>query len=129
MSGGGTMNISYDLVTINQGGYLNGATGVFVAPLSGIYFFSYSDTTLATSLYTAVKIYKNGDVVSAGYVDSGDRPWLVGPIVAKATLILQPGDQVWVKQFGIGTTLNTPPNWRSNNTLTFTGFLLNPNKN
>ena len=121
-------SVSYDLVTINQGCNLNGATGVFTAPIKGLYFFSYSDTTLATSLYTAVKLYKNGDVVAAGYVDSGVRPWIVGPIFAKATLMLLPGDQVSVRQFGTGANPSAAPGWRSNNTITFTGFLLNPKK-
>ena len=120
-------SVSYDLVTINQGGGLNGATGVFVAPIKGVYYFSYIDTTLATSVYTAVKILKNGDVVATGYVHSGDRPWIVQPIFTKVTLMLKPGDQVSVQEFGIvgSNSANNQPIVRDKTTLAFTGFLLN----
>ena len=121
-------SVSYDLVTINQGDGLNGSSGVFVAPISGVYHFSYMDTTLASSVYTAVKMFKNSEVVAAGYVESSIRPWIVAPIFATATLRLEPGDQVSVRQFGqSGNSGIVPPannGIRMGKTLTFSGFLI-----
>lgn len=117
--------VTYDLVTLNQGGGLNAATGAFVAPVSGIYFFSYVDTTLATSIFTAVKIYKNNVVVAAAYTHSYDKPWIVQGLSVKATLSLDPGDEVTVREYVDGKNPPSKPPGRLNTTLVFTGFLVN----
>lgn len=119
------MSVTYDYVTLNQGGGLNAATGAFVAPVSGIYFFSYVDTTLATSIFTAIKMYKNKVLVAAAYTHSYDKPWIVQRLGVKASLLLDPGDEVTVRQFVEGTNPSSKPSYRLNTTTVFTGFLLN----
>lgn len=120
------MKVTFDLVTINQGENFNGPSGIFVAPTKGYYFFSYRDTTLKTSRYTVAKMFKNGDIVAAGHIHSGDgTTWMVSTISTTAVLLLLPGDQVYVEQSGISTGDASITEGRSNVTVVFTGFLLN----
>lgn len=101
--------------------------GVFVAPVKGYYFFSYRDTTLKSSRYTVAQMFKNKEVVAIAHAHSGDNkePWLVTPFSLKATLLMMPGDEVYVEEWCIGTNVASTTEERSPLTIVFTGYLLN----
>jgi hypothetical protein len=56
----GAQRIVFDDVHYNKGGGYSGTTGIFTAPLSGYYKFSYHDLTQQTTATTYVQAYING---------------------------------------------------------------------
>jgi len=57
----GAQRIVFDEVHYNKGGGYSGTTGIFTAPLSGYYKFSYHDLTQQNTNTTYVYPYINGD--------------------------------------------------------------------
>jgi len=57
----GAQRIVFDEVHYNKGGGYSGTTGIFTAPLSGYYKFSYHDLTQQTTATTYVTGYINGN--------------------------------------------------------------------
>ncbi|WAR31322.1 CAPR2-like protein [Mya arenaria] len=82
-----------NVVTDVGGGYIPG-TGVFTAPVNGLYVFSASVTVhLSTSKTSAyIKIRKNGSYIVFLYVSDGDGNYETG--VGTVILSLQIGDTV-----------------------------------
>ena len=56
--------IPYDLERLNVGGALNGKTGVFTAPVAGVYQFEFSGCKDGSGDYLEVKLFVNGNDIS-----------------------------------------------------------------
>ncbi|XP_059825165.1 complement C1q tumor necrosis factor-related protein 3-like [Hypanus sabinus] len=109
-----TNPIIYDIVNVNNGKGYNHTTGKFIAPMCGLYFFSYSSLpTRGTT--TDIQLMKNNNAVSVIHsVLPKDSSQLT---MRNKILELHKGDEVWVK-LTIGTL------WSKIGSLSFQGFLL-----
>ena len=61
-SGQSTGTVEFDTVMLNQGSHYDNSTGIFTAPIAGLYNFSFnvlSDNNGSDS-YFATSLYKNG---------------------------------------------------------------------
>lgn len=70
-SGQATGTVVFDTVMLNQGSHYNNSTGIFTAPIAGLYSFSFnvlSDNNGSDS-YFATSLYKNG----SGYAKVQNR--------------------------------------------------------
>uniref|UniRef100_A0A3P8N611 C1q domain-containing protein n=1 Tax=Astatotilapia calliptera TaxID=8154 RepID=A0A3P8N611_ASTCA len=111
--------IIYERVFVNTGNAYNELTGIFTAPVSGVYFFTYfchSGGVRKTSLH----LYKNNEVIlhihdhqSADTADNGGNA---------VFLQLQQGDRVYVR-----LKANTHV-YRSSTLTNFSGFLVKKKK-
>lgn len=93
-SAGTTLVFSYALTNIG-GGY-NAVTGVFTAPLGGVYVFIYKITERQNSVGPTIYFVKNG-------ANQGSNVGNEGPTnsfrSSSSSIVLEliPGDRVWVK--------------------------------
>lgn len=87
--------IVFDATKLNIGGSYNNQTGVFVAPVSGLYLFSISVTTYvdkSSEIHAVIK--KNGIEVGAAYANGMAGYQEQGSV--SVPLVLNTGDQVHV---------------------------------
>jgi len=87
--------IPFDVERLNVGGAMNLATGVFTAPVDGIYHFEFSAMKSydGGALDTYVTLQVNGGGVSLAYASAEIAPYL--PLSGiSASLRLKTGDQV-----------------------------------
>ncbi|XP_036451776.1 collagen alpha-2(VIII) chain-like [Colossoma macropomum] len=96
----------------------NTVTGVFTAPLRGVYYFRFNILGYSRSHRLAVCLYKNHQKILD--VTEYPRGWYKYA-VGGATLLLRRGDHVYV-----ALRRNSQIHDNSNNHCTFTGFLLFP---
>nr|XP_033505964.1 cerebellin-4-like [Epinephelus lanceolatus] len=109
--------VTYKNVFANTGSY-NPATGIFTAPVRGIYYFSFSGHHQSTRTM-ALQLMKNGvHMVSVWNHAAGNRHETV---TNGMTLQLEVGDQVYMR-----LQENTWIYDKSNNHSTFNGHLLFP---
>ena len=102
-------------------------TGIFTAPVTGIYFFSFTGHAefpkSSSKVHLAVILYLNGGRIGTGWVEESNNvanQW--SPLTIQSTLSLKKGDQVWAQITWIATgtyLLDT-----SNHYTHFTGFML-----
>ncbi|XP_029809768.1 complement C1q tumor necrosis factor-related protein 6 [Suricata suricatta] len=85
----------FDTVFVNPDGHFNLATGHFVAPLSGLYFFSLNVHSWNFK-ETYVHIMHNEQAAVILYAQPSDRSIMQSQSVM---LALGPGDRVWVRLF------------------------------
>ncbi|XP_063413026.1 complement C1q subcomponent subunit C-like [Mytilus trossulus] len=71
----------FDKVYLNEGGGYNAHTGLFTAPVNGIYYFAV--TFMAQSGNTHLLLLKNNHEIARGY---GDSTYDIGSIVSSAYL-------------------------------------------
>ncbi|XP_062895003.1 complement C1q tumor necrosis factor-related protein 3-like [Mobula hypostoma] len=111
----GPTKLIYDQVEINKGQAYDASSGNFTAPMSGIFYFSYSLLGQTNSLDTLVQLMKNG--VAQSYIHSllnSDQ----GQTASMSIILpLVRGDVVWVK-------LPKGITWSEWSSLNFQGFLL-----
>ncbi|XP_040002939.1 complement C1q-like protein 2 [Xiphias gladius] len=116
--------IPYDVITLNQGSGYNPTLGIFTAPLSGLYSFSfsvYSKVGVAGErMYYKVQLMRNGEVVASTWEDN--REDSEDSSSQTVLLSLQQGGQVYV-ELVIGRQLCG--NVKGLNT--FSGSLIYPN--
>ncbi|XP_052078779.1 heavy metal-binding protein HIP-like [Mytilus californianus] len=104
----------FDKVYLNEGGGYNAHTGLFTAPVNGMYYFAVS--FLAVRGTTHLMLLKNNHEVSRGYGNSHDE---TGSIVS--TVLLKRGDIVRIAEMtGRGRDRTRGDGWSS-----FTGFKFN----
>ena len=106
---------------------MNLTSGIFTAPLTGIYFFSFSGHALfpnSTFVHLGVCLYFNGDYIGESHVDepntvTGQRSTLS----LQSTLKLKSDDQVWVQINYIKPEV-VLDDYANNHFTHFTGFML-----
>ncbi|XP_072911809.1 complement C1q tumor necrosis factor-related protein 3-like [Hemitrygon akajei] len=111
----GPTKLIYNQVDINNGQAYNASSGNFIAPMNGIFYFSYSLLGQTNSLDTLVQLMKNG--VAQSYIHSLLHSDQAQTASMSIILPLVRGDIVWVKLLQ-GST------WSERNSLNFQGFLL-----
>lgn len=89
------MTIKYDQVMLNDGNGYNKFTGVFTAPMAGVYLFSFY---LDSYLRTALRLVLDGNTISDAVADS-ETP--NQEIMGGNTVIInvQFGQSVWVEEY------------------------------
>lgn len=87
------MPIKFDRTLYNGQNAYSPATGMFNAPVSGVYYFAYHVHVKGTSLWVA--LYKNN--VPATYTYDEYKKGYMDQASGSAVLELKEGDQVWVQ--------------------------------
>ncbi|XP_036450943.1 complement C1q-like protein 2 [Colossoma macropomum] len=101
----------------NIGNAYSPITGVFTAPLRGVYYFRFN-VLGSNSYWMTIDLYKNQErIITAAEYPGGQHEYSVGG----ATLLLQKGDLVYLKLRATCQIYDS-----ADNLTTFTGFLLFP---
>ncbi|KAE8300750.1 Adiponectin 30 kDa adipocyte complement-related protein [Larimichthys crocea] len=91
--------IPYDVITLNHGNGYNPALGIFTAPSSGLYSFSFTVYSRlgkeGERMYYKVQLMNNGEVVASTWEDN--REDSEDSSFQTVLLPLQQGDQVYVE--------------------------------
>uniref|UniRef100_A0A673ICG7 Cerebellin 7 n=1 Tax=Sinocyclocheilus rhinocerous TaxID=307959 RepID=A0A673ICG7_9TELE len=111
----------YQKVFLNAGSCYNTGTGIFTAPVKGVYFFSLSGHN-KTSKPMALRLFKNGEPMTGVYnhplTDAGIR---YESLSTSITLMLEKGDQVFVHLLANAWVFDN-----NDNLTLFTGHLVFP---
>lgn len=110
-------NLTYNATNINNGSYINLGTGLFTAPVAGLYHFNYYGfVEQGVTGNTTIVFQKNGaQVPSRAYNDFNDSSY--GPVINISTVIsLAVNDNVRVLITGAGM--------HGNDNSFFSGFLI-----
>ncbi|XP_013125584.1 complement C1q-like protein 2 [Oreochromis niloticus] len=111
------ITLLYRNVYFNSGSY-NPATGIFTAPVRGVYYFSFSGHNMS-SRPMGLRLMKNGEQMVTVYNHPAEQRYDTG--TNGMTLQLAAGDQVYMRL--------RPDTWihdNNNNHSTFIGYLLFP---
>ncbi|XP_067093741.1 complement C1q-like protein 2 [Osmerus mordax] len=119
----GTFNtetpLVYSKVITNIGNAYSPVTGVFTAPVRGVYYFRFTAADLRSSGSIGIQMYKNDLQIMVNRIYNTDGQW---KFVANAvTLELEQGDMIMMRLpsgYGLFDTID--------NFNTFSGFLLFP---
>ena len=126
--------VTYDQVTLNDGGGFDESSGIFTAPVEGVYYFSYSTTKRLGHTLASASIIRNADHFnpkSNAYMYFS----LTGgsaPINVQAVITLKPGDTVIIMRSLTGQPRlpsTSAENTAMEKSTYFTGFLIHPNVN
>uniref|UniRef100_A0A4W4DYD6 C1q domain-containing protein n=1 Tax=Electrophorus electricus TaxID=8005 RepID=A0A4W4DYD6_ELEEL len=112
-------NLVYTKVFTNVGNAYNSATGVFTAPVKGVYYFRFTALSYLNSIAMAINFHKNHEILMhvGAFNTDGHHEYVCNGI----TLLLEVGDVVFT---------SLPKNYKlmddANKSTTFSGFLLYP---
>ena len=119
--------IPFDLAVVNEANAMNLASGIFMAPVTGIYYFSFTGVAefpaSSSRLYLIVGLYLNGDNIGRGDAQEANTVSdQYGQLTAQLTLNLKKGDQIWLQITDISSGVNLyDDNYHYTH---FTGFML-----
>ncbi|XP_076847130.1 uncharacterized protein LOC143492630 [Brachyhypopomus gauderio] len=110
-------NVVYSVVITNVGGAYSPNTGMFTAPVRGVYYFRFTSCSGNSGYNSGVFLYKNQDKLLNLYEYNSDG--YVRYITGGLTLQLEPGDLVHIR-LPQGYMLYETDTYRN----TFSGFLI-----
>ena len=122
--------IPFHYAIVNAGDAMDLTTGKFTAPVTGIYFFSFTgmaDFPQSSSLLRlGIGFFLNANQVGRSFVDEANSVnRQKSQLTLQSTLYLKKGDQIWVQIIIIGSGVSLYDNeWHYTH---FTGFLLDEN--
>jgi hypothetical protein len=93
--------ITFGVERINTGGAMNAGSGIFTAPVTGTYFFSFSGIArmragLFVDGYFHVSLRMNGAEISMSEADL-TQGLSTDSFSLQSTLYLQVGDKIWIQ--------------------------------
>ncbi|XP_046899976.1 complement C1q tumor necrosis factor-related protein 3-like [Hypomesus transpacificus] len=112
------ITLVYSRVLVNAGNAYNPATGIFTAPVKGVYYFSFSGYHYSTKPM-GLRLMKNGQQMLRLYNHPPGSRYVTA--TNGMNLQLKKGDQVYLR-LGAGTWTYTDSNYQN----TFIGHLLFP---
>ncbi|XP_072541551.1 complement C1q tumor necrosis factor-related protein 3-like [Salminus brasiliensis] len=110
------VTLKFQKVFVNSGNAYNPSTGIFTAPVKGVYYFGFSAFANAKNSM-GVHLRKNGQQIVSTYDYNSNHKDVNG--ANRAILLLEKGDQVYI---GLWTGLKIFDSY--NSVSTFSGFLL-----
>ena len=108
------LSIPYDIERLNIGGSMNLASGVFTAPASGRYYFSFASQSYTFNSLSFVHLRVNGVVIGESYT-----PTNYYNMPLSASVNLKKGDQV-----GLFSACQVYADFSTNHYTQFSGMLL-----
>ena len=118
--------VNYEMTSVNIGNGLNQTTGVFTAPVTGIYVLYFSAMKVQNSPHITIRVMHNGKAVNSRQVSEGDKVggnhW--ANLETQVILPLEAEDTVGVKLQTGAIYDDKLPNEYIGKMTTFSGFLL-----
>ncbi len=110
--------ISFEVEELNVGKAMNLATGLFTAPVNGIYHFEFSALKYSDKISSFVHLYVNGVKIGSSYADAHDGHYIAHSGIS-ASLRLSTGDRVWLNK-----TSGVLDDYENDHFTHFTGWLM-----
>jgi len=117
--GEGDAIIPFELALLNEGGAMVLESGIFTAPVPGLYHFEFSGQKSISATYLAIFLQLNGENVGIAHTRPG-VPGSYDSIFLSASLRLKAGDRVNLFNLGNGGVLHDDINHPTH----FTGLLV-----
>ncbi len=120
--------VSYDSVLVNIGKGLNPDTGLFTAPVKGIYFFYFSASKKWGDVQMTIQVLHNDEIVTSKIVSAGDRQNAANSasnLEVQTSLELEVGDTIGIYLYsGAIYDAKLSVNEFVDKSTTFSGFLI-----
>ena len=124
--------IPFDIALVNTGTAMNLSSGIFTAPVAGIYSFSFHglvefQATQSAIPFLAVGLFVNNERVALALNEESNTRTINNkgqrsPLSLTTTIVLQKGDQVWLDMFAKSGVISLYDN--ANRHTDFTGWLV-----
>ncbi len=87
--------INYDSELLNEGGAMDSGSGIFTAPVDGIYHFEFAAVKDGVSLLLEIVFYAGGREIGYLYSDDGSADGMFLGVSLTASLSLKTNEQVY----------------------------------